>query len=150
MEGSQMNSSKRTVSAMLMLGGLMAATGAHAGAQQHDYTLPIVGLNNPCTAGHDSIDGSLDIHGVTKFGEGNVTFIRFNAKGSGEDVHGRKYNLNVVGKFQFHDPLPAQVFLRAKMVSQGAVDNPHLVLALHVNEQGNITFAEISGIECRG
>ena len=48
------------------------------------------------------------------------------------------------------DPLPATVHLQAKLVSQGAVDNPHLVLVLHVNEQGRLTQASFSGIECRG
>lgn len=146
-----MKMQQRFLLTVLAATGLTIAAGpAGAAAQQHDFTLPIVGLNNPCTPGHDSIDGSIDIHGVTKFDSGNVTFVRFNAHGSAVDAHGRKYQTIAIGKFQIHDPLPATVFLQVKLVSQGDLPNPHVVLALHVNEQGRLTHAEYSGIECRG
>lgn len=146
-----MKLANRSVVAMLaIVSGLVLATGAQAAAQQHRFTLPLVGLNNPCTPGPDSIDGSLDIHGVTKHGSGNVSFLHVNANGAGVDAHGRQYVANANAKFQFHDPLPAQVQLHLRLISQGSTDNAHLTVALHVNEQGNITHAAISGIECRG
>lgn len=128
---------------------LSLGSAAHAGADTYTLSLPIVGLNNPCTGKADSIDGDLDLHIVKQHSEG-VHFVHVHAKGSGVDGYGKKYNINVRKKFQFHDPLPAQVYLSAKLVSQGSTDNASLVVALHVNEQGDVTKAEFSGVECKG
>lgn len=136
-----------------LAGGLLAAMSLNAvasqGASHYRLSVPIVELNNPCTAGHDSIDGSLDLHAITQ-NSGNVTFLKINGKGKGVDANGVKYNLGATAKFQFHDPLPAQVYIKLKMVSQGSGDNASAVLALHVNEQGVVTQAVFSGVECRG
>lgn len=141
----------RIISALA--GGLLAAASFNAvadeGANQFRLNLPVVELNNPCTSGPDSIDGSLELHGVAQHSEG-VTFLQVQGKGSGVDAYGVQYNLGGSARFQFHDPLPAQVFIRLKMVSQGSGDNAFAVLALHVNEQGIVTQAEFSGVECRG
>ncbi|HEX4869166.1 MAG TPA: hypothetical protein VFV15_00370 [Moraxellaceae bacterium] len=131
-----------------LLSILVAAT-ARAGAEQHDLSLPLNDINNPCTSVVDGIDGSLDLHGVTQH-NGNVAFLQVNAKGKGADAWGRKYQLGGKAKFEFHDPLPANIYLRLRMTSQGSTDNAGLVLSLHVNEQGIITHAEYSGVECRG
>lgn len=146
-----MNLQLRFLATVLTTTALAFAAGpVRAAAEQHDYTLPLVDINNPCTPGNDSIDGSIDIHGVTKFDAGNVAFVRFNAKGTAVDAAGRNYQAGAIGKFQFHDPLPGTVFLQLRLVSQGGAPNAFLVLALHVNEQGRLTHAEYSGIECRG
>lgn len=131
-----------------LLAAVLGAT-AHAGAQQYDLSLPLNDINNPCTPVADGIDGSLDLHGVTQFSNG-VAFLQVNAKGKGADAWGHKYQLGGKVKFEFHDPLPADVYLRLRMISQGSIDNAGLVLSLHVNEQGIITHAEYSGVECRG
>lgn len=131
-----------------LLSILVSAT-AQAGAQQYNLSLPLNDINNPCTAGADGIDGSLDLHGVTQFSDG-VAFLQINAKGKGADALGLNYQLGGKARFQFHDPLPADVYLRLRMISQGRTDNAGLVLSLHVNEQGIVTHAESSGVECRG
>lgn len=132
-----------------LLAAVSLNAAADSGTTRHDLTLPVVELNNPCTAGHDSIDGSLDLRGITQH-NGNVTFLQIQGKGNGVDANGVKYNLLGKVKFQFHDPLPARLFIKLKMVSQGSGDNAQATLAVHVNEQGNITQAEFSGVECKG
>lgn len=136
-----------------LAGGLLAALSLNAvasqGASQYHLNVPIVELNNPCTAGHDSIDGSLDLHAVTQH-SGGITFLKVTGKGKGVDASGVKYNLGATAKFRFHDPLPAQVYIKLRLISQGSGDNASAVLALHVNEQGIVTQAVFSGVECRG
>ena len=145
-----MNKLSSFIGATLLLSSLpLAAIADPNGVNQHQLSLPLVELNNPCTAGHDSIDGSLDLHGVTQHSEG-VTFLRVNAHGSAVDAKGIDYQVNGQSRFQFHDLLPATVYLRLKLTSQGSGDNARLALALHVNEQGHITRAEYSGVECLG
>lgn len=142
---------KRVIPALAA--GLLAAVSLNAaadsGVNHHHLNLPIVELNNPCTAGHDSIDGTLELHGITQH-KGNVTFLQVQGKGKAVDASGVKYNLLAKLKFQFHDPLPAKLFIKLRMVSQGSGDNAQATLAVHVNEQGNITQAEFSGVECKG
>lgn len=142
---------KNTVS--FLAGGLLLAAASLAsagnGARQYDLTLPLAGINNPCTAGPDGINGSLDLHGILQ-DNGNVTQLQVNGKGSGQDAWGLKYQFGAKARFQFHDPLPADVLVSLRMISQGSTDNAFLVLALHVNEQGHITAASVSGVECRG
>lgn len=135
-----------------LAGGLLAAASLSAVADDATpfrLDLPIVELNNPCTAAPDSIDGSLELRGTVQHADG-VTFLQVQGKGKGVDAWGTAYNLGGNARFQFHDLLPAQVFLRLRMVSAGSGDNAFAVLALHVNEQGNVTRAEFSGVECRG
>lgn len=141
----------RIISALA--GGLLAAASFSAvaddGANQFRLTLPIVELNNPCTAGPDSIDGTLELRGIVQHTEG-VTFLQVQGKGTGVDAYDVPYTLGAGARFQFHDVLPAQVYVKLKMVSAGSGDNAFAVLALHVNEQGIVTQAEFSGVECRG
>lgn len=145
-----MNKLSSFIGATLLLSSLpLAAVAGPGGATQHGFNLPIVELNSPCTTGPDSIDGSLDLHGVTQHSEG-VTFLQVNAHGSAVDAAGIKYQASGKSRFQFHDLLPATVYLKLKLTSQSSSDNARLVLALHVNEQGHITRAEYSGVECRG
>lgn len=133
----------------LLLASLSLPALAGNGATQYRLNLAVSELNNPCTAGADSIDGSLELHGVAKTG-GNVTFLQVNAKGSGTAGDGTAYQLGGKAKFQFHDPLPATVYVKLRMISAGSTPNAHLVLALHVNQQGVITQAVFSGVECQG
>lgn len=145
-----MNKLSSFIGATLLLSSLpLAATAGQGGANQHQLSLPIAELNNPCTSGHDSIDGSLDLHGISKLSD-NVSFLQIVAKGEGQDAYGSHYRFSGKARLQFHDPLPATAYLKVKMTSQGSGDNASLVLKLHVNEQGNITQAEYSGVECRG
>lgn len=135
-----------------LAGGLLAVASLSAladDATPFHLTLPIVELNNPCTAGPDSIDGTLDLRGTVQHTDG-VTFLQVQGKGSGVDAWGVPYNLGAGARFQFHDLLPAQVFVKLRMISAGRGDNAFAVLALHVNEQGYVTRAEFSGVECRG
>jgi hypothetical protein len=133
----------------LFIAALSLPATAGSDATQFRLGLSVVELNNPCTAGPDSIDGHLDIHGVAKI-PGSVTFLQVNAKGSGVAGNGTKYQLSGKAKFQFHDPLPATVYVKLRMISAGSSPNAHLVLALHVNEQGVVTQALFSGVECQG
>lgn len=144
-----MNRLSSFIGATLLLSSLPFAAIAGQGAHHHEFSLPLAEINNPCTAGHDSIDGSLDLHGISKFSD-NVSFLQVIAKGEGEDAYGNNYQFSGKARLQFHDPLPATVYLKLRMTSQGSGDNAHLVLKLHVNEQGNVTQAEYSGVECRG
>lgn len=132
-----------------LLAALSLPSLAASGATQYHVGLSVVELNNPCTAGQDSIDGSLDLHGIAKTSDG-VTFLQVIAKGSGVAGNGTSYQLGGKAKFQFHDPLPATVYVKLRMISAGSSPNAFLVLALHVNEQGVITQAQFSGVECQG
>lgn len=114
-----------------------------------DFSVPVVDLNNPCTSGHDSIDGNLDIKAVLKINEG-VKFLKITAKGDGSDAQGVDYLMQARLSIKIHDPFPAQAFLKAKLISKGSTDNAFLNAVVHVSEQGNITKVDISGIECRG
>lgn len=133
---------------MGMVAGLLAGS-AQAGALQSGFTLPLANINNPCTSGFDGINGSVDVHAVAQEANG-VKFVRFNAQGSATDANGLRYRLGGTYKIQIHDPFPAWCYLKLKMVSQTAVDNAFLVAAVHVNENGVITKAEFSGVECKG
>lgn len=133
----------------LFLSALSLPVVAANGTTQYQLGLSVVELNNPCTAGADSIDGHLDLHGVTRT-SGNVSFLQVNAKGSGVAGNGVKYQIGGKARFQFHDPLPASVYVKLRMTSAGSSPNAHLVLALHVNEQGVVTQAQFSGVECQG
>lgn len=145
-----MNKLSSFIGATLLLSSLpLAAIAGQVGVNHHQLSLPVVELNNPCTAGHDSIDGSLELKGISKHSD-NVSFLQVIAKGDGQDAYGSNYQFSGKARLQFHDPLPATIYLKLKMTSQGSTDNAHLVLKLHVNEQGNITQAEYSGVECQG
>lgn len=128
---------------------ILASSAVVAEALQFTLTLPLNDIDNPCVAGADGIDGSLALNGIARTSAG-VTFLQVSASGKGSDAWGRKYQLGGKAKFEFHDPLPADVTLRLRMNSQGSADNAGLLLALHVNEQGVITHAAYSGVECRG
>lgn len=140
---------KRMHVALFACLSLSLAAGAVAGTVQHGFSLPLNDVNNPCVAGPDGIDGSLDLQAKVH-ADGGVTFLQVNAKGKGADALGRKYQFGGKARFAFHDPLPADVSLRLRMISQGSADNAFLTLALHVNEQGVVTHATVSGVECRG
>jgi hypothetical protein len=144
-----MNRKALTVAAFALSGLVGFNVPAQAGAEHYDITLPIYGLNNPCTGFADGIDGSIDLKITTQHSNG-VHFLHVNGTGKAEDDWGLKYNLKLIKHFQFHDPLPATVFIRKHLVSQGSVDNAFITFALHVNEQGVVTKAEFSGIDCRG
>jgi hypothetical protein len=144
-----MTSSLSRFATGFFLAALSLPSLAANGATQYRLGLSVVELNNPCTAGPDSIDGSLDIHGVAKT-SGNITFLQVNAKGSGVAGNGTDYQLGGKAKFQFHDPLPATLYVKLRMISAGSSPNAFLVLSLHVNEQGVITQAQFSGVECQG
>lgn len=140
--------------ALALAGGLLLASSASIalagnGARQFDLNVPLADINNPCTAGPDAIRGSVALHGVVH-DAGGVTFLQVTARGSGTDAWGLGYQLGGKARFQFHDPLPADVLVSLRMISQGSTDNAFLVLAVHVNEQGTITQASYSGVECRG
>lgn len=128
---------------------LSASSAARADIAPYEFSLPLNDVNNPCVAGADGIDGSVDLRASARV-EGGVTVVQVNAKGKGADALGRKYQFGGKARFAFHDPLPAGVQLRLRMTSQGSADNAFLLLALHVNEQGVITQASYSGVECRG
>lgn len=135
----------------VVLSGLLlsVSVAAQADIAAQDFSLPLNDVNNPCVAGPDGIDGVVDLRTNAR-SNGAVTFLQVNAKGKGSDAWGRKYQLGGKARFEFHDPLPADVQLRLRMTSQGSADNAFLVLALHVNEQGVVTHAAYSGVECRG
>lgn len=133
----------------LFLSALSLSASAAGGATQFRLGLSVVELNNPCTAGPDSIDGSLELQGVARMSD-DVTFLQVNAKGSGVAGNGTDYQLGGKAKFQFHDPLPAAVYVKLRMISAGSSPNAFLVLALQVNEQGVVTQAQFSGVECQG
>lgn len=114
-----------------------------------NLSVPIVDLNNPCTPGQDSIDGSLDVKAVLKINNG-VKSLQISAKGDGTDAYGVDYLANARLSIKIRDPFPAQAFLKARLISKGSGDNAFLNAMVHVSEQGNITKIDISGIECKG
>lgn len=135
--------------AVAILGMSLGMSQAWAGATQTGFSVPLANINNPCTSGHDGINGSLDINAVAQHSNG-VHFVRISGHGSGADAHGLRYQFSGMHKLQLHDPFPAWCYLRLKMISKGSTDNASLVVAVHLNGQGEITKAEFSGVECKG
>jgi hypothetical protein len=112
--------------------------------------VPIVDLNNPCTAGHDSIDGTLNLNAIAERDSGGLVTVRFSGRGSGADVNNLFYRFLTAGTVQFHDPLPADVLLSVRLGTSTTASNARLGLSLHVNEQGRVTDIGQSGLQCGG
>ncbi len=138
------------ISAVMTAGLLTGATVAQAATVKTTFSIPVVELNNPCTPANDSIDGSLDLRAAAQFEADGVTWLRVGVSGSGADANGLAYNFGGSARLQYHDPLPAQLVIKLRMTGQTAIDNARADLRLHVNEQGTITQAEFSGVECLG
>jgi hypothetical protein len=131
------------------LGLALASTAATAGIVESRRTITIADLNNPCTRGHDSIDGTLDIAANAERTPDGVIILRLFARGAGEDVNNVDYRFLGVGNFQFHDPLPADIVLRLRLTAPLVESsNARLVLALHVDERGRITDTGGSSLQC--
>jgi hypothetical protein len=129
----------------------LSATSGNAAADivTSSRTLTIADLNNPCTRGHDSIDGVLDIRANAERTPTGVVILRLNARGWGRDFENNLYRLLAVGNFQFHDPLPADIILRVRLTDpQDDENNARLVLALHVDERGRISDLGQTSLQC--
>lgn len=172
-----------------------------------DFTIPIVDLNNPCTRGHDSIDGELHVTATLKESD-DARLLTVHAKGDALDSEGKDYRAVAKLRVKIHDPFPAHLFLQAKLIrddhgrhhdnghdngngngqngtaqngmspngavqsngdwrfrwagfdgrhdGHGGHDGKHrrrddavLNAIVHVNDRGNVTKVDISGIECK-
>ena len=133
--------------ALTVLGlGLAGTAGA---VVQGTLTRNIVDLNNPCTAGHDSIDGVLNINYTLQRGSDGVVTLSLSARGSGSDASNLFYRFLASGTFQLHDPLPAQIVLTVRLQpSNTPASNATLGLFLQVDEHGRITDLGQSGLLC--
>jgi hypothetical protein len=142
----------RTAAGVLAVLGLAAASlPASADNRFISRTIPIVDLNNPCTRGHDSIDGTLAVEATLLRNVGDIDILRIVARGTGEDANNVAYRFLSVSTFQFHDPLPVNIFLSIRLTPENtAVTNARLLLALQVDERGRITDLGQSGLQCGG
>lgn len=134
-----------------VLAALAAALSAPASAgiiATTSLNIPIVDLNNPCTAGHDSIDGTLLLNAIADRDNAGLVTLRLSGRGSGSDAGNRFYRLLTAGTVQFHDPLPADITLSVRLATATDTDNARLGLSLHINEQGRVTDVGQSGLQC--
>lgn len=129
--------------------GLSIAGTASAGIVQGSFTKQIVDLNNPCTTGHDSIDGTLLVsYTIEKRSDGTIR-LGISARGSGSDANNLFYRFLAAGTFDFHDPLPAQIVLTVRLQpSNTPGSNANLGLFLGIDERGRVTDLGQSGLQC--
>lgn len=140
----------RTVAAATAALGLVTGSGpAAADIVESRRSISIVDLNNPCTRGHDSIDGTLNIAANAERTPDGVIILRLFARGAGKDVNNNDYRFLAVGNFQFHDPLPADIVLRVRLTDPlHDSSNARLVLALHIDERGRISSLGQTSLQC--
>lgn len=115
-----------------------------------NLNIPIVALNNPCTAGPDSIDGVLNLNAIADRRADGVITLYLSGRGSGSDANNQFYRFLTSGTVQFHDPLPADINLSVRLTTANTASNARLGLVLHVSEQGRITSVGQSGLQCGG
>jgi hypothetical protein len=138
-----------TVACTTALGLALASLPAAAQIVESRRTITIADLNNPCTRGHDSIDGTLMIAANAERTPDGATILRLFARGTGRDFNNTDYRLLAVGNFEFQDPLPADINLRVRLTDpQDAGNNARLELVLHVDEHGRISEAGPSSLQC--
>lgn len=130
--------------------GLMLAGGpAGAAPIRGDRTLTIADLNNPCTAGHDSIDGVLNINYTVDRAPDGSPRLLISARGSGSDANGLFYRFLSSGAITFTDPLPAQIQLSVRLQPSGfPASDARLGLFLLVDDRGRLTDLGQSGLQC--
>jgi hypothetical protein len=137
-----------------ILAGAVAALGLALAAPasalvQGTLTKQIVDLNNPCTAGHDSIDGTLNINYTIERRTDGTVRLSLSARGSGSDVNNLFYRFLASGTFDFHDPLPAQIVLSVRLQpSNTPGSDARLGLFLGIDERGRVTDLGQSGLQC--
>lgn len=146
-EGSSMN--RNTLSLVAVVAGLLGTASVAQAADTGIITIPVVNLDNPCTPGHDYINGTLSVKGVLQITD-SVNFLTITGRGSGTDYNGLQYNYGGKLTYKYHDPLPAIHYHKLRLVSAGSTDNAFITCAVHVNEHGVITKLEIGDVECRG
>lgn len=137
-----------------LLAGAVAAlgltvTGTASAVVQGTLTKQIVDLNNPCTRGHDSIDGVLNInYTIDRTTDGSPRLL-ISARGSGSDANNLFYRFLATGTVIFTDPLPAQITLSVRLQpSNTPSSDARLNLFLLVDERGRITDLGQSGLQC--
>ncbi|MCD6060998.1 MAG: hypothetical protein K0R03_1070 [Moraxellaceae bacterium] len=140
---------RNMLSVAAMVAGLLGTASIAQAADTGIITIPVVNLDNPCTSGHDYINGTLSVKGVLQITDG-VKFLTVSGKGSGTDYNGLQYQYGGKLVYKYHDPLPAIHYHKLRLVSAGSTDNAFITCAIHVNELGVITKLEIGDVECRG
>lgn len=127
----------------------LAITGMAHAAIQGTLTKQIVDLNNPCTPGHDSIDGVLNInYTIDRTADGSARLL-ISARGSGSDAGSQFYRFTASGTVLFTDPLPAQVTLSVSLQpGNTAGSDARLGLFLLVDDRGRVTDLGQSGLQC--
>ncbi|MCC2638878.1 MAG: hypothetical protein K0Q68_2597 [Moraxellaceae bacterium] len=136
------------------LAGAVAAlgltlTGPAGAVVQGTLTKQIVDLNNPCTIGHDSIDGVLDINYTIDRSANGSPRLLLSARGSGSDASNLFYRFTAAGTFIFTDPLPAQITLSVRLQpSNTPMSDARLGLFLLIDERGRVTDLGQSGLQC--
>ncbi len=137
-----------------LLAGAVAAlglmfTGAASAVVQGTLTKQIVDLNNPCSAGHDSIDGVLNINYTIDRSTDGSPRLLISARGSGSDVNNLFYRFTASGTITFADPLPAQIVLSLRLQpSNTPTSDARLGLFLQIDERGRVTDLGQSGLQC--
>jgi hypothetical protein len=136
------------------LAGAVAAlgltmSGTASAVIQGTLTKQIVDLNNPCTAGHDSIDGVLNInYTIDRTSDGSPR-LSISARGSGSDANNLFYRFTASGTITFADPLPAQIVLSVRLQpSNVPTSDARLGLFLLIDERGRVTDLGQSGLQC--
>lgn len=136
------------------LAGAVAAlgltlSGTASAVIQGTLTKQIVDLNNPCTTGHDSIDGVLNInYTIDRTGDGSPRLV-LSARGLGSDANNLFYRFTASGTITFADPLPAQIVLSVRLQpSNMPASDARLGLFLLIDERGRVTDLGQSGLQC--
>lgn len=136
------------------LAGAVAAlgltfTGTANAVIQGTLTKQIVDLNNPCTPGHDSIDGVLNINYIIDRTADGSARLLLSARGSGSDASNLFYRFLASGTVLFTDPLPAQITLSVRLQpSNTPGSDARLGLFLLVDDRGRVTDLGQSGLQC--
>jgi hypothetical protein len=127
----------------------LAYTGTASAVIQGTLTKQIVDLNNPCTGGHDSIDGVLNINYTLDRTTDGLPRLVLSARGSGSDVNNLFYRFTASGTITFADPLPAQIVLSVRLQpSNMPASDARLSLFLQIDERGRVTDLGQSGLQC--
>lgn len=127
----------------------LGVTGTASAVVQGTLTRQIVDLNNPCTAGHDSIDGVLDINYTIDRDRDGSARILISARGSGSDANNLFYRFLASGTVVLAEPLPAQINLSIRLQpSNTPTRDARLGLALLIDERGRVSDMGQSGLQC--
>lgn len=131
------------------LGLMLASLPVNAAPLHSERTITIADLNNPCTPGHDSIDGVLNINSILDRGSDGSLRLLVSARGSGSDANNLFYRFLASGTVIFTDPLPARFNLSVRLQpSNTPASEARLGLTLLIDERGRLTDLGQSGLQC--